>query len=174
MIKIKLFTQLLPPAYKTDGAAAMDICTCFTGSDCEFEAYDNHNQKGYLSAKLPAFKIEDGLLVIPPRHRVKIPTGIFTECDIRLFFAVVLRSSFAWETGCIIPNAVGVIDSDYRGQWFIVLFNPTDAEVEIKHGQRIAQLIPLNRERIEWDLVASPNDLKPTDRGAGGFGSTNK
>ena len=62
-----------------------------------------------------------------------------------------------------------IIDSDYRGEILVLLWNTGDAAVELKRGERIAQLVVSPVARVEW---AEAEALDPTARGAGGFGHT--
>ena len=77
------------------------------------------------------------------------------------------RSGLAWKH--FIDVGAGVVDYDYRGNVGVILFNHSDVDFEIKHGDRVAQLI---LERITTPEVLEVEDLDDTARGAGGFGST--
>lgn len=77
------------------------------------------------------------------------------------------RSGLAWKNS--IDVGAGVIDADYRGPVGVILYNHSDIDFEVKPGDRIAQLI---LERIITPQVVEVEDLDPTVRGAGGFGST--
>ena len=68
-----------------------------------------------------------------------------------------------------VDTGAGVIDSDYRGEVKVLLFNHEDKEFAVKAGDRVAQLI---LERIATPEVVAVDDLDATDRQAGGFGST--
>ena len=118
--------------------------------------------------------VDKPYIKIPPQHRVRIATGLYLECPEAMRFEIVLRSSIGWKKGLIIPNSVGVIDSDYRGELFLILFNPLNADVVVWHGERIAQLILSPTVRVEWQEVSSASELTKTERGGGGFGSTGK
>jgi len=74
-----------------------------------------------------------------------------------------LASKFMIDTGA------GVIDADYRGIVFVLLFNHSEKDFEVKQGDRVAQLII---EKIQTPDVQEVQDLEETLRGAGGFGST--
>lgn len=80
---------------------------------------------------------------------------------------VAPRSGLAAKSG--IDVGAGVIDADYRGELKVVLFNHSDENVDIKPGDRIAQLV---LERIARPSVADVADLDDTERASGGFGST--
>jgi dUTP pyrophosphatase len=71
--------------------------------------------------------------------------------------------------GLTVLNAPGTIDADYRGEVGILVVNLGQAPVRIGRGDRIAQLVIAPAVRIEWDEVSA---LEATDRGDGGFGST--
>ena len=77
------------------------------------------------------------------------------------------RSGLAWKKH--IDVGAGVIDADYRGCVGVVLFNHSAEDLEVKRGDRVAQLI---LERIETPPVEEVTELDDTERGAGGFGST--
>ena len=103
--------------------------------------------------------------------RCLIPTGIFIELPEGYEAQVRARSGFAVKHGIGLVNGVGTIDSDYRGEIQVCLINWGEESFEIKQGDRIAQLIISQYERIEWEEVAA---LEDTERGAGGFGSSGK
>ena len=73
--------------------------------------------------------------------------------------------------GIVIPNAPGIIDSDYRGIVKVLLLNLTDKVYEIKYGQRIAQMLIEKNLDVNWLISDSLSD---TIRSDGGFGSTGK
>ncbi len=110
----------------------------------------------------------DGDYAIPPESDfVVVSTGISVEIDADKTGLVWPRSGMASKFG--IDTGAGVIDSDYRGELKVLLFNHGDDTYRIKRGDRIAQLliVPCYRPKIE--IVDS---LDETERGAGGFGST--
>lgn len=88
-------------------------------------------------------------------------------------FLVLVLCYKAPRSGLALKHAIdvgaGVIDADYRGPVGVVLFNHSDSDFEVKHGDRIAQLII---QQIVIPDVLEVEDLDTTDRGAGGFGST--
>jgi len=145
-VKVKIVSNILKelallPCYATSGAAAMDLHAC-----CEKP------------------------IVIPGRGQGKIPTGIAIELpDSALVALVFPRSGLASKHGISLSNAVGVIDSDYRGEIICLLKNDSDADFVINPGDRVAQLGFFPVCRVEWEEVTA---LDETSRGAGGFGST--
>lgn len=110
--------------------------------------------------------------IIPPLTRKLIKTGISIEIPEsltkRYYGRIAPRSGLAFKNG--IDVLAGVIDSGYRGELGVVLFNSDkDKEFEIKIGDRIAQLIIEEHYNFEFEEVS---DLSETERGDGGFGST--
>ena len=83
------------------------------------------------------------------------------------FFSVAPRSGLAWKHS--IDVGAGVIDADYRGPVGVILFNHSDVDIEVKVGDRIAQLII---QKVMTPKVMEVKDLDSTERGVGGFGST--
>ena len=108
-------------------------------------------------------------LVIHPNSNGVISTGLAVEIPDGYFGAIFARSGMATRKGLRPANCVGVIDSDYRGEIKVVLHNDSDIIRPVQEGDRVAQLIILPYEPIEFDEVDELND---TDRGIGGFGST--
>jgi dUTP pyrophosphatase len=94
---------------------------------------------------------------------MELPSGI--ECQVRP------RSGLAARYGITLPNSPGTIDPDYRGELKVLLQNTGREGVEIRRGERIAQLVFARFEVLE---VTESDSLTDTDRGPGGFGSTGK
>ncbi|KAL5508590.1 DUT1 [Sanghuangporus vaninii] len=105
--------------------------------------------------------------VVPAKSKALIDTQISIAVPKGCYGRVAPRSGLA--SKFMIDTGAGVIDSDYRGIVFVLLFNFSDSDFEIVEGDRIAQLII---EKIETPDVVEVNDLDETLRGAGGFGST--
>lgn len=125
--------------------------------------------KGSAAADLYAV-CEDTLLL--PRQRALIPTGIAVELPSEQYVALVFaRSGLAIKNGITLSNAVGVIDSDYRGEICVGVINLSDNNYTVKKGERIAQLAIMPVILFEMQQVDSLSD---TQRGEGGFGSTGK
>lgn len=139
----KLGHEIPFPAYATGGAAGMDLRACI-----------------------------DEALTIAPGERVKVPTGFAIALPgpgyVALLFA---RSGLAIKHGITVPNCVGVIDSDYRGEVIAALINLSDTPYTVEPGDRVAQLVILPVERAH---IREVDELDDTGRGAGGFGSTGK
>ena len=108
-------------------------------------------------------------LVIEPGKRALVPTGLFIAVPPGHEAQVRARSGLAIKQGLCVLNGPGTIDADYRGEVCVILANLGDAHFTIERGMRIAQLVICPVERAEWQAV---KELPPTDRGAGGFGSS--
>lgn len=130
------------PKYETNGSAGMD---------------------------LRANVVED--VIIQPMERYLAPTGLFLEIPVGYEGQVRARSGLSIKKGITLVNAVGTIDSDYRGEVKVPLINLSTEPFVLTKGERIAQLVVTEYTKIEWDAVES---LDQTERGHGGFGSTGR
>ena len=107
-------------------------------------------------------------ITIGPHNTQKVGTGLSIELPIGTFGAIFARSGLATKRGLRPANCVGVCDSDYRGEYIVALHNDTDTYQTIKPGDRIAQLVVMQFEELEF----TEDNLSDTERGEGGFGST--
>jgi dUTP pyrophosphatase len=107
--------------------------------------------------------------VLAPGERRAVATGLVFELPHGVEMQVRPRSGLALKHGITLPNAPGTIDSDYRGELKIVMQNLGSEPVPIRRGDRIAQLV---FARYETPALAEASALLPSERGAGGFGST--
>ena len=131
------------PAYATAGSAGMDLRACI-----------------------------DEPMTIRPMERVKVPTGFAIALPGPQWVAFIFaRSGLGIKSGITLPNCVGVIDSDYRGEIIVALTNLSDTDYTIQPGDRVAQLVimPVTQAR-----VSVVEELDETERGTGGFGSTGR
>ena len=113
----------------------------------------------------------DADVTIAPAETLLIHTGLAMEIPTGLVGLIYARSGLACKRGLAPANKVGVVDSDYRGEFMIVLHNHGTAPQTIEHGERIAQLVitpVFTPGFIEVD------GLTDTERSGGGFGSTGK
>lgn len=108
-------------------------------------------------------------LSIPPGKRALIPTGLQISLPEGFEAQVRPRSGLASKEGIGVLNAPGTVDSDYRGEIQVILYNTNDAPFTVQRGLRIAQLVIAPVVKAELVLV---DKLNPTIRGAGGFGHT--
>lgn len=107
--------------------------------------------------------------VIQPLERRLVRTGLALAIPYGYEAQVRPRSGLAVRHGLTLPNAPATIDSDYRGELMVPMINLGTESVAVTRGTRIAQLVFQRVEDIEFRLA---DELPPSDRGAGGFGST--
>ena len=139
----KLGREIPFPAYATAGAAGMDLRACL-----------------------------DAPLTLNPGDRVGVPTGFAIALPGPEWVAYIFaRSGLGIKNGITLPNCVGVIDSDYRGEIIVALTNLSDVPYTIQPGDRVAHLVISPVVQAQISLV---DELDETDRGAGGFGSTGR
>jgi dUTP pyrophosphatase len=108
-------------------------------------------------------------LTLLPGARALVPTGFSIAIPPGYEAQIRPRSGLAIRSGVTCLNSPGTIDADYRGELNIVLANFGTEPIVIRRGDRIAQIIVAPVSRALFDLV---NELPPTGRGEGGFGST--
>jgi dUTP pyrophosphatase len=113
----------------------------------------------------------DKTLSIEPGKVVLVPTNLSVEIPIGYEIQVRPRSGLAAKNGIGVLNSPGTIDSDYRGEVKIILFNFSDEAFVINRGDRIAQLVIA--EVILANIIIS-DSLNSSKRGDGGFGHTGK
>jgi|TARA_Y100001970_G_scaffold293737_1_gene442755 dUTP pyrophosphatase len=138
----KLYPKVELPKYKTEGSSGLDLMA-------------------YI----------DSPIKIAPGTSALIPTGISLAIPNDLEIQIRPRSGLAAKSNITVLNTPGTIDSDYRGEIKIILFNHSKENFLVKNGDRIAQMILMPVLKIEFDEV---NELPDTIRGSGGFGSTGK
>ena len=139
-IKLKVISDdVILPKYQTIGSSGADIC-----------AYINKP------------------VVLEPYKTTLIETGLFIEIPSGYEVQIRSRSGLALRNGIIVLNSPGTIDSDYRGEIKIILFNTSSVEYTINPGERIAQMVLSKIEKINFVL----SSLSSTQRDASGFGST--
>lgn len=110
-------------------------------------------------------------LVLPPGGFSVVPTGLRIALPEGFEAQVRPRSGLAARHGLGLLNAPGTIDSDYRGEIHVILFNFGAEPFTVRRGDRIAQLVVARVEVLEWEAV---DTLDATERGEGGFGHTGR
>jgi dUTP pyrophosphatase len=131
------------PQYGTPGAAGLDLRACL-----------------------------DAPLQLKPGDSHLVPSGIAIHIGDPGFAAIVLpRSGLGAKHGIVLGNLVGLIDSDYQGQVFVSVWNRSQAAFTIQPMDRIAQLVVVPVQQVEFNVV---EEFEASSRGAGGFGSTGK
>lgn len=121
------------------------------------------------SAGLDVHAFLEEPIVLKPLERRIISTGLYLEIPKGYEIQVRARSGMSIKHGITLINAVGTIDSDYRGELGIPLINLSNEDYEIKSGDKVAQIILAKYEHLEFSLEES---LEETDRNDGGFGHT--
>jgi len=143
LVKIKRLTLTATlPVYATDAAA---------GADLRADVKDD--------------------VVIAPGETVLVHTGLSMEIPDGYVGLICARSGLATKQGLAPANKVGVIDSDYRGEVMVALFNHSGETRTVSHGDRIAQLLIMP---VASAVFEEASELENTARGEGGFGSTGK
>ena len=145
MVKVlikKLNSKVQLPKYKTNGSSGMDLMAFI-----------------------------EKPINLKPQESVLIPTGISIAIPEDTEIQIRPRSGLAAKSSISVLNTPGTIDSDYRGEIKIILFNHGKEEFVINNNERIAQMILMPIIKAEFEEV---EDLPKTLRGSGGFGSTGK
>ena len=145
MVKVlvkKLDPKVQLPSYKTKGSSGMDLM---------------------------AF-IKDPIKIAPNTSAL-IPTGISVAIPIDVEIQIRPRSGLAAKSSISVLNTPGTIDSDYRGELKIILFNHSKEEFVVRNNDRIAQMVLMPVLKIDFEEV---DNLPDTLRGSDGFGSTGK
>ncbi len=120
------------------------------------------------SAGLDMRAVIDEALTIEPGDTVLVPTGLAIHvADPGLAAVLLPRSGLGHKHGLVLGNLTGLIDSDYQGQVFISCWNRGSKSYEIRPGERIAQMVFVAVEQVQFNVVEDFDDSK---RGTGGFG----
>jgi len=138
----KLSPEVQLPSYKTSGASGMDLMAFIKSS-----------------------------LIIKPKTSSLIPTGISIAFSEDYEVQIRPRSGLAAKNNISVLNTPGTIDSDYRGEIKVIIYNHGNNDFVINNGDRIAQMILMPVVKMELEET---NNLPETIRGEGGFGSTGK
>lgn len=142
-IKVKKLNPLAKlPVYGTDYAAGADLCACIFAP-----------------------------VTIEPGETFMVKTGISIEIPEGYAGLIYARSGLSSKRGLAPANKVGVIDSDYRGEIIVALYNQSLTPQKIEPNERIAQLIITPYIR---GIFNETDELSDTERGEGGFGSTGR
>ena len=115
---------------------------------------------------------EGEMIVVGPLKRALIPTGLHFQIPIGFELQVRPRSGLALKNGITVLNTPGTVDSGYRGEVKVILFNTDEAPFVIKNGDRIAQGVIAPVQFTKTTKFIRVNNLDESDRGSGGFGST--
>lgn len=140
-VKMNCIIEGVKPQYANLSAAGMDLC----------------------------IKTEEDLIIESGGHAF-IHTGFYAEIPEGHFGLVAIRSGLGAK-GLMLSNGIGVIDSDYRGEIRIPLYNHSDQSMKLENGERVAQMIIIPYIRAE---LVEQEDLQGTERGDSGFGSSGR
>ena len=138
----KLSSKVELPKYKTEGSSGLDLMAFIEKS-----------------------------IKLNPKESVLVPTGISIAIEKDLEIQIRPRSGLAAKSNISVLNTPGTIDSDYRGEIKVILFNHGKNEFIINNKDRIAQMVLAPIIKAEFEEV---DELPDTIRGEGGFGSTGK
>ena len=110
----------------------------------------------------------DAPLTVEPGDTVLVPSGIAMHIADSSLAAVLLpRSGLGHKHGLVLGNLTGLIDSDYQGQVFISCWNRSRKAYEIQPGERVAQMVFVPVEQVQFEVV---EEFDESRRGEGGFG----
>ena len=124
-----------------------------------------------FSAGADLYSAEEGDVAVPAGETRLIHTGLAMEIPEGYAGLIYARSGLASKRGLAPSNKVGVVDSDYRGEIMVSLYNQSGSEQTVEAGERIAQLVVTPFLSVDFEEVSSLSD---TARGEGGFGSTGR
>ena len=145
MVKVlikKLSTEVELPSYKTSGASGMDLMAFIKSS-----------------------------ITVKPKTSMLVPTGLLMAFSEDYEVQIRPRSGLAAKNNISVLNTPGTIDSDYRGEIKVIIYNYGDNDFIINNKDRIAQMILTPVVKMELEET---DNLPKTIRGKGGFGSTGK
>jgi dUTP pyrophosphatase len=111
-------------------------------------------------------------IIIPHMERALIPTGLYFQIPMGFELQVRPRSGLALKNGITVLNTPGTVDSGYRGEVKVILFNTDEQPFVIKNGDRIAQGVIAPVQFSKTTKFVKVNNLDESDRNSGGFGST--
>jgi dUTP pyrophosphatase len=154
----QLYPDVVEPQRATAGSAGYDVRAYLQGRSIEVLA-------GSQSRQL--FDCKDRL-ILRPGERAAIPLGFRASLPEGLEAQIRLRSSIAFKKGLVMPNSPATVDSDYPGEWLILVANGINESVAIHHLERIAQIVFTRFETVQWQsglVIATSNRT-------GGLGST--
>ena len=127
-----------------------------------------YETKGASGCDVRAF-LPEGPLVIPSGEWRLVSTGLCPEIPLGYEIQVRPRSGLAYKNGVTCLNTPGTVDSDYRGEIKVNLINHSKTDFVVENGMRIAQFVIAKVENASFEVS---DDLSPSERGEGGFGST--
>lgn len=161
-IDIKVDEGVMLPHYESELASGFDLMAK------SFKKLFKGTKEVPLDTKLQK-SIKEGYLTLRGFERVLIGTGVYVSVPQGYEIQIRSRSGYSLKRGIIVANSPGTIDADYRGEIGVILLNNTPFLNKIVLGDRIAQGVVTKVQHALWNMVET---LDSTDRGDGGFGST--
>ena len=161
-VKIKLLPGAQSPEYKTPGSAGFDLAVH------SFKKLYTGKKEVDLTKEL-SHSIANGYINLRAHERVLVGTGMFVELPEGFELQIRSRSGLSLQKGLIVINQPGTIDSDYRGEVGVILYNTTPYLITVQVGDRVAQGIISQVYQPGFHIT---EELTDTQRGEGGFGST--
>jgi dUTP pyrophosphatase len=155
-----LYADVSTPTRATEGAAGYDVRAHVKGRSVEV----------FIGSEARLVEVAGDHLVLDPGARAAVPLGFRASIPRGIEAQLRLRSSIAFRRGLIMPNAPATVDSDYPGEWMVLVSNTLDAPVEIPHLERIAQIVFNRVETVEW----SEGTVGISSDRTGGLGSTGR
>lgn len=148
-VKVKVFNKSKNelPSYATTGSAGIDLVANINGIDRQ---------------------------IIYPGKWALVHTGLYLALPEGYELQIRPRSGLALKKGITVLNSPGTLDEDYRGELGVIIINHSDEAVAFANGDKVAQAVLKQVNKIEWENVSIFEQLPTTDRGEGGFGSTDK
>lgn len=141
MLRSDIYEEFGMPDYKTEGSAGIDLRACI-----------------------------DEAIELKPNEVAMIPSGLKIHIDNPNYAAILLpRSGLGHKNGIVLGNLVGLIDSDYQGEMGMSVWNRSNEPFVITPGDRVAQMVVIQVEQIEFNWL---DTFEASARGEGGFGST--
>lgn len=155
------------PEYATDGSACFDIKACIKNGQ-RLKSFNAWNKE--MPVVVKGVGKNPDAFQLPPSVRVLVPTGLIFDIPKGHVMKMYIRSSQALKKGLTMANGVGIIDSDYVEESFMMLENVSESMALIENGERIAQCLIEKTLRLSIKETTEKPEQK-TDRD-GGFGST--
>lgn len=143
------------------------ILYCVNKSNNPLPKFEKHGDSGFdLRANITQ------PIIIKPMTMCVVPTGLYFEISIGYEIQIRSRSGLAYRNQLIVLNQPGTIDSPFRGEVEVLLFNLGPNDIQINHGDRIAQGVVCPVFGSGKLTILETETLSQTDRGDGGFGHT--
>lgn len=159
-----LADDVQPPRRQTAESAGYDVYAYLTGTPVTLM------EDGREVKRAPVMLDGKAVVTLAPNQRALIPLGFKARLPAGFHGEVRPRSGAAFRKGLEVPNSPGTVDSDYNGEWMVVVKNASDVPMTIEHGERIAQVVFVTHAAVEF----VPGEVTKRTERDGGFGSTGR